>query len=325
MAWFAKLINWGDLRKRIRRNSGLRAISLLLAIGLWMFVNAGQRNAVTTLSVPVSYRSLPAGYVIINRPPDFVKLEVAGTRNLLSLLDPERLTVKLDLTGVPLGHSDFKIGPAQFNVPPNTVVTRVTPDEAQIEVDRMISRDLPVHLNLVGPVAKGHQINSIELQPAAVTVSGPSRFVAQLVRAETDPFDVRGADADLERVVGVESPAPEVRMGAVRVLAKVDIGEQIEDREFRGVDVQVRDTDFKSRVDPQKANITLRGPALKLANFDPKGIVYVDAQGGGPGSQELPLEVDLPVGIQLVKQAPVTVRLRIYRERRSGNVDGKTS
>ena len=320
-----KLINWSELRRHLGRNAGLRAISLLLAIGLWMFVNAGQRSAVTTLSVPVSYRSLPPGYVIINHPPDFVKIEVTGVRTLLSLLDPERLTVKLDLTGVPLGQSDFKISPNLFNVGPRIIVTRVTPDEAHIDVDRVISRDLPVHLNLAGPVAKGYQINSIELQPAAVSVSGPSRFVAPLTRAETDPFDVHGADSDLERVVGILNPAPDVRLTVVRVLAKVDIGAEIASREFRDVDVQVRDTDFKSRVEPGKATITLRGPILKLASLNPKGIVYVDAQGGEPGLLVLPLEVDLPDGMQLVKQEPVKVRLRIYREKRPDLSDGKAS
>ncbi|MHB8381574.1 MAG: CdaR family protein, partial [Candidatus Binataceae bacterium] len=194
-----------------------------------------------------------------------------------------------------------------------------------IDLDRVISRDLPVHLNLSGPVAKGYQINSIELQPATIAVSGPSRFVAPLLRAETDPFDVRGADADLERVVGIESPVEEVRVAVVRVLAKVDVGEEIASREFRDVDVQVRDTDFKSRVESGKATIILRGPIQKLASLDPKGIVYVNAQGGAPGLLELPLEVDLPDGMQLVKQQPAKVRLRIYHQKLVDTVDGKAS
>lgn len=320
-----KLINWSELRKRMRRNAGLRAIAFLLAIGLWMFVNAGQRNAVVTLAVPVSYRSLPAGFVIINHPPDFVKIEVAGSRTLLSLLDPERLTLRLDLTGVPVGHSDFKIGPNLFAVPPRTTVTRVTPDEAQIDIDRVISRELPVHLNVTGPVAQGYQINSIELQPATVSVSGPSRFVAPLLRAETDPFDVRGADADLERVVGIQDPGADVRLAAVRVLAKVDVGQEIVSREFRDVGVEVRDTDFKSRVEPETATITVRGPIQKLATLDPNGIVFVDAQGGEPGLLVLPLEVDLPDGMQLVKQEPAKVKLRIYHQKRANIDDGKAS
>ena len=320
-----KMLDFGELRKRLGRNAGLRMISVLLAIGLWMFVNAGQRNAVTTLVVPISYRSLPPGYVIINHPPDFVKIEVTGVRTLLSLLDPERLTVKLDLTGVPLGNSDFKISANLFNVGPRVTVTRITPDDARIDIDRVISRDLPVHLNLAGPVARGYQINSVEIQPATISVSGPSRYVAPLTHAETEPIDVHGAQADVERVVGIQDLPFGVRTSVTRVLAKVDIGAEIASREFRDVTVQVRDTDFKSRVEPGKATITLRGPILKLASLNPKGIVYVDAQGGEPGLRVLPLEVDLPDGMQLVKQQPAKVRLRIYREKRPDAPDGKAS
>ena len=58
-------------------NTGLRALSLILAIGLWVFVNAGERGSVQPITVPVSYRSLPPGMVIMNHPPDFVKIEIA--------------------------------------------------------------------------------------------------------------------------------------------------------------------------------------------------------------------------------------------------------
>jgi hypothetical protein len=52
------------LIQRVRRNLGLRALSLLLAIGLWFFVNAGQRGALAQMRVPISYRQLPHGLVI---------------------------------------------------------------------------------------------------------------------------------------------------------------------------------------------------------------------------------------------------------------------
>src|SRR5207248_6639472 len=89
-----------DVARRAQRNVSLRLISLLIAVGLWIFVNAGQRGAVETISVPVSYRSIPPGLVIVNHPPDFVKIEVTGPRTLLSVMDPARLTVGLDLTNV---------------------------------------------------------------------------------------------------------------------------------------------------------------------------------------------------------------------------------
>ena len=89
--------------------------------------------------------------------------------------------------------------------------------------------------------------------------------------------------------------------------------------------VEVRDTDFKFRLSPQKATITVRGPAARLDGLDPKGMVYVDAKGGDPGAHDLPLQVELPDGMQLVKQSPDHVKLRIYKVKRTDLNDGKAS
>jgi hypothetical protein len=90
---FANIKHW------LLRNFGLRALSVLIAAGLWLFVNAGQHEAQTSMLVPVDYRGLPPGLMIVNRRPDFVALSISGPRTLLSLLDSTRLTVHLDLSG----------------------------------------------------------------------------------------------------------------------------------------------------------------------------------------------------------------------------------
>jgi YbbR domain-containing protein len=79
----------------------------------------------------------------------------------------------------------------------------------------------------------------------------------------------------------------------------------------------VRDPDFKYRVDPKQATLTIRGPVAKLADLDAKGLAFVDAKGVEPGSHELPLQVTLPDGMQLVRQSPDKVKLRMYREKRT--------
>jgi hypothetical protein len=81
--------------------------------------------------------------------------------------------------------------------------------------------------------------------------------------------------------------------------------------------VEVKDSDFKFRVEPKQATLTIRGPAVKLAGLDGKGLAYVDAKGVEPGSHELPLQVTLPDGMQLVRSSPDKVRLRTYHEKRT--------
>ena len=302
-------------------NTGLRALSLIIAIGLWVFVNAGERGSVQPITVPISYRSLPRGMVIMNHPPDFVTIEITGPRTILSLVNPERLTLKLDLSGVAFGQSEFKVFPAMFNTPRGTTVTSISPDQLALDVDHIVSREVPVHLAVQGKVAPGYQISSVELTPQSVTAIGPSRFVAGLTSIATEPFDLHGLNADADRTVDIATPNPEVRFSTARVDARLDITEMITDREFRGVDVAVKDSDFKFRVEPRQATLTIRGPAVKLAGLDAHGLAYVDAKGVEPGSHELPLQVTLPDGMQLVRSSPEKVRLRMYRERRTAAAD----
>lgn len=300
---------------------GLRVLAIVLAIGLWLFVNAVEPSSVEPLTVPISYRSLPAGMVIVNHPPTFVKIEVTGPRTLLSMLDPERLTLKLDLRSVAAGQSEFKIYPTMFNVERNTTVTSISPDQLSLDVDRVASRDVPVHLAVQGKVEPGYTITSVDITPPSVTIMGPSRLVAPLTSVSTEPFDLKGLTSDTSRSVDIVTPNPALGFSTGHVDARINVAEAIADREFRAVDVEVKDSDFKYRVEPAQATLTIRGPAVKLAGLAPKGLAYVDAKGVAPGSHELPLRVALPDGMQLVRQSPDKVRLRMYHEKRTITAD----
>jgi YbbR domain-containing protein len=299
---------------------GLRVLAVVLAIGLWIFVNAGERGSVESLTVPISYATLPAGMVMVNHPPGQVKIEVTGPRTLLSLLDPERLTLKIDLHNVATGQSEYKIYPAMFNVGRNTSVTSISPDQLSLDVDRLVSRAVPVHLAVQDRVAPGYAISSVDITPSTVTVVGPSRYVAPLTAVNTEPFDLQGLSSDTNRTVNIDPPDPSLGLSTLHVTARVNVAEAIADREFHP-EVEVKDSDFRYRVEPKQATLTIRGPAVKLAGLAPKGLAYVDANGLAPGSHELPLQVTVPDGMQLVRQSPDKVRVRMYHQKLTNAAD----
>ena len=318
---FKYLFKVSGVRRLRSANIGLRIFSVVLAIGLWIFVNAAEQGSVVPLTVPISYRSLPQGMVIVNHPPAVVKIEVTGPRTLLSLMNPEQLTLKIDLRSVAAGQSEFKIYPAMFNVGRHTAVTSISPDQLSLDIDRLVTRDVPVHLAVQGKVEPGYTITSVDITPPSVTIVGPSRFVTPLTSVSTEPFDLKGLTSDTGRSVDIVAPNPALGFSTGHVDARVNVAEAIADREFRDVDVEVRDSGFKYRVEPKQATLTIRGPALKLAALAPKGMVYVDAKGVAPGSHELPLQVTLPDGMQLLHQSPDKVRLRMYREKLTTTAD----
>jgi YbbR domain-containing protein len=308
------------LLQRVRRNLGLRAIAFLLAIGLWFFVNAGQRGALAPMRVPISYRALPAGLVIVNQRPDSVQIEVRGPRTLLSLLDPDRMVLRLDLSGVTTGQAVFKIGPEMFNVPRQTDVTRISPSQIVLDIDRITDRQVPIHVRVQGQPAAGYRVVSAKANPPAATVRGPSRFVFHIDSVHTSAVEVNGAKADVEQPVSLPAPSDRVTVvGPPAVDAAVSISEIIANRVFRGLPVEVRDTDYKVKVEPREIVVTVRGAVNQLSGLDLHGSVFVTAEDVQPGLHDLPVQIELPDGIQLVREVPDNVKVRIYRAKRAGS------
>jgi YbbR domain-containing protein len=306
-----------NLAQALKSNLGLRLISVGLAIGLWIFVNAGQHGSLESIQVPVSYRDLPPGYVIVNPHPDFVRIQVSGPRTLLSLIDPARLTLRLDLTGVGIGQASFKIGPEAFPVPRQTNVTGVLPSQIVLEIDKNVTRDMPVHLVTIGIPGDGYKVASTDVSPAAVGVRGPSREIARIDRVDTEPLSIAGITSDLSTAVSLMAPSNSVRLAGDEVSAKVTLGPIIGQRQFRDLTVAVRDTDFKFRVDPRHVTLELRGPTLTLDKLNLNNAVYVEAGGLEPGSYSLPVQVNLPDDVGLMHQTPAKVRVRVYHERQA--------
>ncbi len=183
-----------------------------------------------------------------------------------------------------------------------------------LDIDRLVTRDVPVHLAVEDRVAPGYMISSVDITPTNVTVVGPSRYVAPLTSVNTEPFDLKGLTSNTSRSVEISPPDPSLGLSTGHVDARVNVTEAITDRELRS-DVEVKDSDFKYRVEPKQATLTIRGPAVKLAGLAPKGLAYVDANGLAPGSHEVPLQVTVPDGMQLMRQSPDKVRIRMYHER----------
>jgi YbbR domain-containing protein len=304
------------LRDRLRRNMGLRVISLGLAIGLWIFVNAGQHESLKQFTVPIVYRGLPRGFVIVNQHPEIVTIQVSGPRTLLSLIDPNRIALRMDLAGVSVGQASFKVGPDAFAVPRQTSVESILPSQIVLDIDRIVTRSVPVHLVTTGKVAEGYRLAVSEITPATITLKGPGKELARVEQVDTEPVNVSGLAASATNVIGLSLPAGRIKTDPEEVTAKVSVAPVIADREFRNLAIAVRDSDWRFKVEPTHAIVTLRGPQPDLAKLDLSNSVYVEADALTPGLHTLGVRVALPEGIELVRQLPAKVRVRLYKERR---------
>ncbi len=215
--------SFASLKQQMRCNLGLRAIALTVALAFWFLVNASQRGSTVQLDVPLGYRLLPAGLVIVNQHPEFARIQIEGPRLLLSLIDSDRLMLRLKLGGVGPGEMVLKLSPEMFHVPRQTTVIEISPSQIRLDIDRLTSRRIPVRVNVVGRPAVGYRVAAINTDPADVTVRGPSRYLAHLHYVPTSPLDVSDARSEIRQMLFLQpvDDRIELQTHTVEVLATI--------------------------------------------------------------------------------------------------------
>ena len=117
--------------------------------------------------------------------------------------------------------------------------------------------------------------------------------------------------------VPLDVPGEFLSFSAAMAHVQVRLEEPERTRTFANVPIVVRNAAYQTALTPARQQITVRGPqsatdALELDH----GAVYIDAVGREPGSYQITPAVDLPAGIELVKQEPAAVELRVLRQKR---------
>jgi YbbR domain-containing protein len=156
----------------------------------------------------------------------------------------------------------------------------------------------------------------MELVPSTVEVSGPAPQVEKIEAISTEVVDLSRVTQSLTQELGLREPEGDLLTYSLdRVRARIEVQEVVILREFRRVKITVKNAAFRAVPTPVLADLAVRGPQrlvekMRLAD----GEVFVDANGHGPGTVTLPVNVFLPPGIEVVSQDPTEVELRLVAE-----------
>ena len=98
---------WEKIVSLAGSNFGLKALALIIAVGLWL---AGHRDTERAIEVAVEFRNLPSDLMVMDNRVDYVVLRLMGPRTLVSTLDADDLKLALDLNGAKSGASSYTSG-----------------------------------------------------------------------------------------------------------------------------------------------------------------------------------------------------------------------
>lgn len=304
---------WTALRDAATRNVPLKVLSLVIASGLWAFVNFGERDSEEALKVPLQFRNIPARLMITSPRVDFIDVRVVGPRTLLGRIDHNQLAIPLDFSGARSGPAIFSVNVDRLNLPRGVRVVRVTPSQVTVMLERVRRKTVPVQLRIEGEPPPEFRVVTSTTVPDRIEITGPESLVAPIESVSTEPIPLDTTSrAPIRQELRIEPLGEYVtpRPGSVR--ADVVIEEIRMDRTFARVPVQVlADEGMEATAEPANVQITLLGPRRVVDAVAVDGLAGADVTGLEPGEHDVAVRVALPDEAELVSVVPGVVRVTI--------------
>ena len=296
------------------RHLGLKAISLVVAVLLWMAV-AGEETVERGLRIPLELQQFPPGLEVGGEVPTTVDVRVRGASGALSRVSAGEIVAVLDLRTARPGRRLFPLTPEQVRVPFGVEVVQVTPSAIAMSFELSASRPVPVLPAVDGRPAPGYIVGKLTADPPMVEVVGPESAVKRATEAMTEPVSVAGARERVREAVTVGVLDPALRLKSPRpVMVTVDIVPAPLERTVRNRPVHLRSLapTLEAEATPAVVDVTVRGSRETLNRLDPDELVaYVDVSGLGAGEYPLTVHVDVLRDAGVVRIEPQSVKVRI--------------
>jgi hypothetical protein len=195
----------------------------------------------------------------------------------------------------------------------------VDPMEISLELDRKISKYVPLTANLQGNVMSGYDLISHTLTPTQVVVDGPLTLLGTVSELYTDVIDLDGRNENFSVMVNILNPDPLIVFrGSGMTEFHGFIQRMVLVRNFSDLPITLNGLDeaLEAELDVKVGSVRLDGAQSQLDRFEPPPVfLYADcAVITGPGTYTLPVTADLPPEINMARQEPQTVVLTVTRK-----------
>jgi YbbR domain-containing protein len=180
------------LHRYVLHNLGLKLISLVLAVGVWLAV-ARDPVAEVAVDVAIEFHNIPQNLEISSENIPRAQIRLRGPERVVHGLRPADVYAEIELSGLKPGERTFDLTAQQVHEPSELEVVQVVPSQFHLTFDTRLTRQVPVQPRVVGTFAPGYNIERVDVDPSTITISGPKKHVEAVESAITDPIDVSGS------------------------------------------------------------------------------------------------------------------------------------
>ena len=304
-----------SLRDHSFAYTGLKIVSVALAVLLWMMVSSQRASVERGLRIPLELQNLPENLEMVEPPQEAVDVRVRGTADALSRISPGELVAAVDLSAAQPGRRLFHLSPERVKAPFSVVVTQVLPSTVAIRFEPSATRIVAVVPSVEGEPAPGFILGKISADPATVEVIGPESLLRRVTEAITEPLWVGSAKTDVKSsvILGVADEGVRLKSAKTAVVS-VAIVPAPEERQLRGVAVRARNlaAGLKVTITPPSVRVRVRGTKEAVSKMRDASIVaYVDLESIGRGDYGLPVRLEPSPGVGVDQLDPTIVSIHV--------------
>lgn len=147
--------------------------------------------------LPVTVRGLPESLMATqDLSRETVQVVLQAPRESWDNMDPSDFTAYIDLAGLGPGVHDVEVDVDV--VDPRVNVVSIQRPALRVQLDQVISKDVPVRVDIVDSTAFGYEWQVPIIEPLTVTVTGPETQVNQVAVARAE-VSVGNAKSQVER------------------------------------------------------------------------------------------------------------------------------
>ncbi|MHB9143720.1 MAG: CdaR family protein [Symbiobacteriia bacterium] len=177
--------------------------------------------------------------------------------------------------------------------------------------------DVPVEARITGQPAPGYRVGEIVLsQPTAKVRATDLAAVRGVTVVLTQPIDIKGASADVQRDAALQLPAGAEMLQPATVTVTIRIVADTLARTFEAVPIQLHGAaaGLTGSVSPNTVSLRLEGPRQVMDALKPGDmVVYVAVDGLDAGDYQLPIQVSLPQGVRATDTSPRIAAVSLVR------------
>jgi YbbR domain-containing protein len=305
------------LWKNFRKEKWLLLLCFLLAFLAWQGIrkNIGFEVLVSDVLVDVS---VPDGWAVWEKSVHRVNILFRGSREDIRYLNNGQLRVVIPMTEPKQGDEiHIKLSDKYLKNPTGAKVVRFSPSEIVVKLDQETERLLPVKAAVSGSLPEGLEVDRMVCTPASVRVSGARQVLDGMENIHTASIDLKDRQKSFKESIPIALPqAGRMRVDPDWVSVDFTLVPRSSTQTFDNIPVRILCASGEPRrvvIHPQVIKITVKGQQQRIEQMLTADVfAYVDCAALTENTgYDLPVIVDLPTGLLLVKTDPAVIHVDI--------------